>query len=67
MTWKSATVYGSGDETFPCSTLRWVGEAVVQLLRELQEGRREEYLYRCEFMTSQNAILAAIEGIEGSS
>ena len=67
MTWKSATIYGGGDETFPCSTLRKIGEAVVQLLGELQEGRREEYLYRCEFITSQNAILAAIEGIEGRS
>ena len=68
MTWKSATIYGSGDETFPCSTLKGVGKAMVQLLRELQEGgRREEYLYRCEFITSQNAILAAIEGIEGRS
>lgn len=38
---------------------------MVQLLRELQEGEREEYLYRCEFITNQNAIVAAIGGIEG--
>ena len=45
-----------------------IGEAVVQLLKDLQEGRgRDEYLYRCEFVTSQNRILAAIEGIDGQS
>lgn len=66
MTWKSATIYGSGNEKFPCSTLRGVGEAVVQLLKEIQEGRgRAEYLYRCEFVTSQNEILAGIEDTEG--
>ena len=67
MTWRSATIYGSGNEIFPCSTLKGIGKAVVQLLRELQEGVREEYIYKCEFITSQNAILAAIEGIEGRS
>lgn len=68
MTWKCATIYGSGNEMFPCSTLQGVGEAMVQLLKDLQEGRgRDEYLYRCDFMTSQNALLAAIEGIDGQS
>ena len=66
ITWKSSTIYGSGNETLPCSMPKGVGEAMVQVLRELQDGgRREEYLYRCEFITSQNAILTAIERIEG--
>lgn len=39
-----------------------------QLLKELQEGRgQDEYLYRCEFITSQNEISAAIERTEGKS
>ena len=68
MTWKSATIYGSGNERFPCSTSRGVGDAMTLLLKGLQEGRgREEYLYRSEFMTSQNEILAAIESTEGKS
>lgn len=68
MTWKSATIYGSRNEKFPCSTLRGVGEAMVHLLKELQEGRgRDEYLYRCEFVSSQNGVLAAIEETEGKS
>lgn len=63
-TWKSATIYGSGNEDFPCSTLREVSEAMVQLLKELQGRPRNEYLYMCEFITSQNEILAAIKGTE---
>ena len=68
MIWNCATIYGTGDESFPCSTSRGLGEAMVQLLKELQEGRGEgEYFYRCEFITSQNEILEAIEGAEGKS
>lgn len=33
LTWQSATVYATGDERFPCSTLRDVGQAVKDLSR----------------------------------
>lgn len=68
MTWKDATIYGSGNKKISCSTLSRVGETMVQLLKELQEGRgRDEYLCKWEFATSQNEILAAIEGTESKS
>lgn len=62
LTWRSATIYGSGNELFPCSTLKWIGSALVKLLGYLEHGRvRNEYLYRSEFVTSQNDILASLQ------
>lgn len=58
LVWKSATIYGDGEAEFPCSTLDGIGRAVLDVLQDLQEGKYAgEYLYRSEFVTSQNEIL----------
>ena len=62
LVWKSATIYRDGEEEFPCSTLGGVGRAVLDVLKGLEEGRYErEYLYRSQFVTSQNEILMILE------
>ena len=62
--WKSATIYGDGEEEFPCSTLDGIGRAVLDVLQGLVEGKYAgEYLYRSEFVTSQNEILMMLETI----
>ena len=62
LVWKSATIYGGGEDEFPCSTLDGVGRAVLDVLQGLEEGRyAREYLYRSEFVTSQNEILMVLE------
>ena len=62
LVWKSATIYGSGEEKFPCSTVDGVGRAVLDVLQGLEEGRYErEYLYKSEFVTSQIEILMILE------
>ena len=62
LVWKSATIYGDGEEEFPCSTLDGVGGAVLDVLKGWEGGRyAREYLYRSEFVTSQNEILTILE------
>ena len=62
LVWKSATIYGDGEEEFPCSTLDGIGRAVLHVLQGLEEGRyARKYLYRSEFVTSQNEILRILE------
>ena len=62
LVWKSATIYGDGKEVFPCSTIYGTGRAVLDVLQGLEEGRcAREYLYRSEFVTSQNEILMILE------
>lgn len=66
LTWESAAVYGRGDERFPCSTLGGNGEAVLKVLEALQDGAGVDgFLYRPEFMATQNEILAALENVQG--
>lgn len=71
LTWKSATIYGTGGEMWPASTLRWVGEKVVELVERLQEnseskGIEEEYVYKPEFFVSQKKLLAVLEDVDGN-
>lgn len=62
LVWKSVTIYGGGEEEFPCSTVDGVGRAVLDVLQGLEEGRHaREYLYRSEFVTSQNEILMILD------
>jgi len=66
--WKSATIYGTGEGRFAASSLDWIGETVVGVIEVLQKDEGvglEEYIYRPEFVTSQNDILAALEETEG--
>lgn len=64
LVWKSATIYGDGAEEFPCSTVAGIGRAVLDVLKDLEEGRyAREFLYRNEFMTNQNEILMMLEKI----
>lgn len=64
LTWKSATVYGTGGERWAGSTLEWVGELVERLQGEVGVGAGE-YIYISEFLVSQNEMLAALEEVEG--
>ena len=65
LVWKSATIYGGGEDEFPSSTVDGVGRAVLDVLQGLEEGKyAREYLYRSEFVTSQNEILMMLEKIE---
>lgn len=61
LVWKSATLYGSGEEKFPCSTVDGVGRAVLDVLKGLEGRYAREYLYRSEFVTSQIEILMILE------
>ena len=64
LVWKSATLYGDGEDEFPCSTVDGVGRAVLDVLQGLEEGKcAREYLYRNEFMTSQNEILMMLKKV----
>ena len=65
---KAATIYGTGNEQFPCSTLPWVGNAVVKVLDDLRRGigsGKGQYFYKAEVITCQNELLATAEKIEG--
>lgn len=64
LVWKSATIYGEGGEKVACSTLDGIGRAVLDVLQGLEEGKyAREYLYRNEFVTSQNEILMMLERV----
>ena len=66
--WRSATIYGTGYEKWPCSTLPWVGKAVLEVLENIRSSKaegREHYLYKAELVTCQNEILAAAKKIGG--
>ena len=62
--WSSATVYGSGEERFACSTLKGVAKAVVEAL-DMGEEAKNQYLYAARFLTCQNEILKALETCSG--
>lgn len=64
-TWQSATVYATGDERFPCSTLGDVGHAVKDILALGDDTAKNRILYRASFMTSQNEILASLRRLTG--
>lgn len=62
LTWRTATVYGSGDARFPCSTLDGVGKVITEILEDWPKGPRPKgHIYKHGFMTSQNEILSALE------
>ena len=64
LVWKSATIYGDGEEEFPCSTVDGIGRAVLDVLEGLEGGKyAREYLYRSELVTSQNEILVMLEKV----
>jgi len=63
LTWLSATVYATGDERFPCSTLRDVGQVVGATLASEDDTAKNKYLYRASFMTNQSEILASLRRI----
>lgn len=58
--WQSATVYATGDEKFPCSALRDVGQAVKKILALGDDTAKNNNWHRASFMTSQNEILASL-------
>ncbi len=62
--WSSATVYGSGEKKFACSTLRGIGEAVRAMLLMPEQGRNR-YFYAAGIITCQNEILLALETSSG--
>ena len=67
--WKTATIYGTGEESFPCSTLPWIGKVVLQVLEDLQKergGKHGRYIYRPELVTRQNELLAVVEKFDGN-
>lgn len=67
LTWKSATIYRPGEERFRCSSIHWIGQSTARVLRDLRapKSRTTRYLYEAESLTTQNAILSALERIDG--
>ena len=64
--WKTATIYGSGEERWAASTLAWIGRTVGALMERIQKGDViEEYMYRPEVVTCQKQLLKAIEEVDG--
>lgn len=57
--WITATIYGTGDEKFPCSTLPWIGDVVLQVLEDLRRENNDgqpRYLKRPEVVSCQNKL-----------
>ena len=66
--WKSATIYGTGEERFAASSLDWIGSTIFGVVEDFQRDRGEEvgrYIYAPEFLLSQNEILTALKEVEG--
>ncbi len=61
---KTATIWDSGNEPFTGSNLAFIGQAIASVLKQSEETKNK-YLKVASFVTTQNAILAALEEESG--
>ena len=61
---KTVTIWDSGNEPFTGSNLGFIGLAIASVLKHPEETKNK-YLKVASFVTTQNAILAALEEESG--
>lgn len=62
--WHSATLHGSGNESFAASSTAWTGRVVTAVIDRWSD-MRNQYIYACGLVTSANEVLNALERSTG--
>lgn len=64
--WLSATLHGSGDESFAASSSAWIGRVVHNVLKHW-DHIKNQYLYACGLVTTANDVVKCLEKSMGKT
>ncbi|OCK78542.1 hypothetical protein K432DRAFT_444556 [Lepidopterella palustris CBS 459.81] len=62
--WQSATIHGSGNESFAASSLQRVGEVIASIIQHWDQVKNR-YLYAAGLITSANEIVGTLQKATG--